>query len=117
MQTIKNVAFTEGRNRSQDFRLTPGVMQVSAAKRLKNSAQGEAERAIDRDKPPPNGRARIYSSRASRKPPRFKPIVLDLLGFCGEEGIRFPLVILFNRSDSETSAFLEHEQEHEHEHE
>jgi hypothetical protein len=67
MQTIKNVAFTEGRNRSQDFRLTPGVMQVSAAKRLKNSAQGEAERAIDRDKPPPNGRARIYSSRASRK--------------------------------------------------
>jgi hypothetical protein len=35
-------------------------------------------------------------------------LVLDLLRFCGEKGIRFPLMILFNltRSEGETSAFL-----------
>jgi hypothetical protein len=32
-------------------------------------------------------------------------LVLDLLGFCGKKGIRFPIMILFNGSDSETSAF------------
>jgi hypothetical protein len=31
-------------------------------------------------------------------------LVLDLLGLCSEKGIRFPIMILFNRSDSETSA-------------
>jgi hypothetical protein len=33
-------------------------------------------------------------------------LVLDLSGFRGENGIRFlPLIILFHRSDGETSAF------------
>jgi len=40
-------------------------------------------------------------------------LVLDVLGFCGEKGI--PVMILFDRSEGETSAFLEYEQEHEHE--
>ena len=38
-------------------------------------------------------------------------LVLDVLGFCGEKGI--PVMILFDRSEGETSAFLEYEQEHE----
>ena len=32
-------------------------------------------------------------------------LVLDLLGFCGEKGIRLPVMILFYSSDGETSAF------------
>jgi hypothetical protein len=33
-------------------------------------------------------------------------LVFGVVGFCGEKGIRFPpMMILFNRSDGETSAF------------
>ena len=42
-------------------------------------------------------------------------LVLDLLDFCSEKGIRFPVMILFRRSDGGDIRVLEHEHEHEHE--
>jgi hypothetical protein len=39
-------------------------------------------------------------------------LVLDVLGLCGKKGVR-SVMILFDRSDRETSCVLEHEHEHE----